>query len=238
MPTEKPILFSGPMVRAILEGRKSMTRRVVKMAGIDFRGGGGKAGPDWNDPSCWGFEDEDGREWALAPGDSVDEVIPCPYHRGQRLWVRETWTESVDKAGKAVVVYRADGAAYGILCDADGEGDVVGHNSTPVECAFDLESLRWRPSIFMPRWACRTMLEVTDVRVERLQEITEEDAITEGVGPGFVPCPHPQFSDVQTTRCVGYRPMFQRLWNEINSKRGFGWDVNPFVRVISFKRVA
>jgi hypothetical protein len=228
MPTEKPILFCGPMSVAIRDGRKTMTRRVVKMAGIDFRGGGGKAGPDWNDPSCWGFEDEGGREWALSPGDLVDEVIPCHYHVGQRLWVREAcwiWGH-----------WHRDGKT------PTGRDKWRFHAATRRQVRFDKpkETAKrggaagwvYRHARFMPRWACRTILEVTDVRLERLQEITEEDAKAEGVtdyGVGYIPA----------VLAMGRnRYHFATLWDSLNGERpGCSWADNPFVLVISFRRV-
>ena len=235
MPTEKPILFCGPMSVAIRDGRKTMTRRVVNMAGIDFRGGGGKAGPDWNDPSCWGFEDEDGREWALAPGDLVDEVIPRPYHVGQRLWVREAcwiWGQWI-----------GDGKT------ATGRDKWRFHAATRRQVRFDkpgktakrggVPGWVYRHARFMPRWACRTILEVTGVRLERLQEISDADAIAEGllqtcgdVFPGITQ--YCGYDDFWTTKP---RTAFWRLWDSLNVRRGFGWDTNPFVLVISFRRV-
>jgi len=231
MPTEKPIIFCGPMSVAIRDGRKSMTRRVVNMAGIDFRGGGGKAGPDWNDPSCWGFEDEDGREWALAPGDLVDEVIPRPYHVGQRLWVREAcwiWGQWI-----------GDGKT------ATGRDKWRFHAATRRQVRFDkpgktakrggVPGWVYRHARFMPRWACRTILEVTGVRCERLQEITDWDAYKEGVTDSWPISGMPYLSGYGGRAVVNN---FAALWKSINDKRpGCSWADNPFVYVISFKRV-
>lgn len=160
--TERPILFSGPMVRAILDGRKTQTRRVAK-----------------------------------------DRDKPCKYGiAGDRLWVRETWQSAaamgVCHASDDYFVYRAT--------DPDWE---------------TCEGWQWRPSIFMPRKASRITLEITDVRAERLQDITNKDARAEGLARGTV---YP-------------RMWFEDLWDSINAKRGFGWDVNPFVWVITFKKV-
>lgn len=188
---ERPILFSAPMVRAILAGTKTQTRRVVR-GPIEYLGPSG--GQD--DLSSWGwfFDGEEQHGYmVLARGmnerfDNGCISIPCPYGvPGDRLWVRETWRGE----GPGSVKYRAD-------------GDDVG-------------SLKWRPSIFMPRWASRIDLEVTEVRVQRVQEITREDAIAEGVTT------HDVFG-------------FMRLWDSINGKRA-PWASYPWVWALTFKRV-
>jgi hypothetical protein len=167
---ERPILFSGPMVRAILEGRKTITRRVLKLQ--DYDGG-----------NCYETRD----------GILRDILSLCPYGiPGDRLWVRETWA---DPCGKRIPVYRADEAtAY--------------------------QNVKWRPSIFMPRWASRITLEITRVRVERLQDITEKDAISEGV----------LSSDYDKT----YRYAFSVLWDSINGPK-YPWSDNPWVWVIDLR---
>lgn len=135
-----------------------------------------------------------------------DEMLPCRYGKvGDRLWVRETWglldTQPEDGPRHATIGYRADG---------DDEAPNGRHQL-------------WRPSIFMPRWACRIVLEITEVRVERLQQITEADARLEGITTVFPLNP----------TCGEFR----LLWEKLNAKRGFGWDANPWVWVITFKRL-
>jgi hypothetical protein len=178
--TERPILFSAPMVRAILEGRKTQTRRVVNpqpSSGVRtsvFVGSG--------------VEDGHGREIRPRYG------VP-----GDRLWVRETWAEP---SGNRPDIYRY-------------RADFHDHADTRI---------RWRPSIHMPRAACRIGLYINAVRIERLQAITDADAIAEGI-------------DGKT---LGQPPRldYANLWNQLNEKRGFGWDVNPWVWVIDFSAVA
>lgn len=178
---EKPILFSTEMVRAILEGRKSQTRRVIKpqpdgeiKANIPYEFYGTKTERIFTDTKAY--------------------LAPCSV--GDILWVRETWAKD------DTYYYKADGSC-GSRCG------------------------KWKPSIHMPKEAARIWLEVTDVRVERLQEITEEDARAEGALP--------------TREERGYnccRDEFITLWDSINSKRGYGWDTNPWVWVIEFERIA
>jgi hypothetical protein len=194
MNTDKPILMSGPMVRAILEDRKLMTRRVQKMA-YDSCG----------DP--------------IMPG---DPRLPCPYPPGTRLWVRETWQEffadempgrNHGPDGRMGVPANPDRKSY-VYYRADGEATHSEHGAA-----------NWRPSIFMPRWASRLTLEVTEVRVQRVQDITHKDALAEGVSYDVS---LPDGSPV---------PRFQKLWNSINQKRGYGWDTNPWVWAYTFRRV-
>jgi hypothetical protein len=179
--SEKPILFSGPMIRAILEGRKTMTRRVIVPQPTAFRFGRPVKGD----------------------GESVRE-LKCPYGQpGDRLWVRETWSR--DPSGDSVF-YRAGSPGYA--------GSWI--TGTPVDA--------WRPSIFMPRALSRILLEMTAVRVERVQDISEEDAKAEG--SPWEDC------------WMSYRQSFEALWNSINASRGYGWDANPWVRAIEFKVLA
>lgn len=187
---EKPILFSGPMVRAILDGRKSVTRRVITNERIKV----------------------------FAPGyaDDHDRIIGmCPYGRvGDRLWVRETWNQ--------FRVRRSDGQRFTVRHPEPGIGELT----YAADC--DAEPPRWRPSIHMPRWASRITLEVTGVRVERLQEISEEDARAEGVQ---------EFCPSEVDR-GGYCSGFADAWDAINGKRpGCKWLDNPWVWVIKFRRV-
>ncbi|MBU9220136.1 hypothetical protein [Burkholderia multivorans] len=107
---ELPILFSGPMVRAILEGRKTQTQRIAipKRSCIDFIGGGPKDGPDWNDPACWGFEDANTGIWWALRGDNQCRQLPCPHGEpGDRLWVRETCSADELDSGLDGVRYPA-----------------------------------------------------------------------------------------------------------------------------------
>lgn len=200
---DRPILFSGPMIRAILDGRKSQTRRIVRLPGekgIEFHG----------DIDVWA--DTGGGVWEAGechqgPIASVCHVR-CPYGvPGDRLWCRETWNTQVGSFGESrPVVYRAT--------DDERHGP-------------------WRPSIFMPRWASRITLEVVSVRVERLQEITEEDAKAEGVELAVNGIEDIGGGETRPTK--SFRQGFVYAWNEINAKRG-PWASNPWVWVISFRR--
>ena len=197
---ERPILFSGEMVQAILDGRKTQTRRVIKPQPKLY-----SAMHRFNTFIQW--KDIDAKEIFAV----IFIASHCPYGQpgGDRLWVRETWAElcaTDELSGEVDLAYKATGWPDGEFGpDRNGKG--------------------WRPAIFMPRWASRITLEVTGVRVERLQDISYEDAEAEGA-------PIEGGSIVQNRR-IG----FEHLWDSINAKRGYGWDANPWVWVIKFRRV-
>lgn len=209
---ERPILFSGPMVRAILEGRKTQTRRVIAKQPIDILPCKG----DWA-----------GKRWV-----SIDTREPkpsgtifgCKYGvPGDRLWVRETHAIVPESA------YRnSDGIEQTINPSDRYEAAVYREG-------FDRSrSFRWRPSIHMPRWASRITLEIVKVRAQRLAHISLNDCKAEGVGSECTPAdPREKWRPDRP-----YFEAFYRLWNSINGPRGFGWEDNPWVWVIEFKRVA
>lgn len=169
----KPILFNTEMVRAILDGRKTQTRRIIKPKPTN---------PRWNNVGWLGWDD--GHGYRMKP--------PC--EPGVVLWVRETWNgDWCDH-----YIYKADGGSV-------------------VSAGYDKEP-RWHPSIHMPREAARIFLRVTDVRVERLQDIDVDGVVAEGLEIGAE---------------------FDELWNRTLSKSDramFGWDANPWVWVIDFER--
>ena len=200
---ERPILFSGEMVRAILDGRKTMTRRVVKPQPSSIHSNE----PYWHIGGYRAWEYR-GVTDVLRMG--TGNPIHCPYgDPADRLWVREA--HHIDDDGH--VTYRAQPTGW-----VEEPGKL------------------WRPSIHMPRSAPRITLEITDVRVEQVQEITEADAAAEGVrDPRCFMEPVPvyyggDFSDAKT-----HRDMFAHLWDRINSGCGFGWSANPWVWVVSFR---
>lgn len=212
---EKPILFSTEMVQAILEGRKTQTRRVVKPL-VDRQTDG--AWLDAHDPD----EDSPG-QWVFTESNLPLGPFKCPYGTaGDRLWVRETWgtdieygaTKPSDLPHIANIYYRTD-----------GEG----------QPGLD----QWRPSIFMPRWASRLNLQIIKVGVERLQAITEAGALAEGVTPGGLW--NPAGADVSMTGGVGYKPRptardsFSYLWDAINARRSYTWANDPWVWVVTFE---
>lgn len=212
MMRERPILFSGPMVRAILAGRKTQTRRVVR-GPIDFVGGIGQRG----DLSCWGWsiEDDYGDRWAVLARD-LDErhshgcvSIPCPYGSvGDRLWVKESWARRLDEDHLSPSQLSGHWAWYW----ADAQTCNTG-------CAG--AAGRKRPSIHMPRWASRITLEITDVRVQRLQDIGELDAEAEG-------------RHLDASEPLDY---FPHTWDSINGKRA-PWAGNPWVWAITFRVIS
>lgn len=225
---ERPIIFTGEMVRAILEGRKNQTRRAVKPKRgwhIEFVGGVGME----NDPTCWGFESDDCERWALQ-GDDECRQIPCPYGRpGDQLWVREAFS--------------------GPYCMEKQEGIPSLPPKDWPECS-DLwywsdgspdhgDWTRPKPSIHMPRWASRILLEVVSVRVERLNDISASDAMAEGIERpqggtyrdyGVLP-----ESNEGYDYCTSPTASFKTLWKSINGAGS--WDENPFVWVVTFKRI-
>jgi hypothetical protein len=189
---ERPILFSTPMVRAILDGRKTQTRRLVSETHLPF------------------IEDiiKNLYRW---------DKRPFPYgKKGDKLWVRETFvnlTENND--GKLFAAYKAD-------FDSQAFVGVGG------------KKCKWNPSIFMPRWASRITLEIISVRVERLQEISEQDAIAEGIyllsgdGGGYKFAAGEQEYDTA-------KEAYIELWKSINGADS--WSKNPHVWVIEFKKI-
>ena len=262
---ERPILMSTEPVKAILDGRKTQTRRTAGLEEIN------------KNPDLW-VKREAGQvvdSWLFWHRDNQAECIylKCPYGQvGDRLYVRETFQTTREQD---CVLYKADYSTSDLHAE---------------QCDFG----NWRPSIHMPRWASRILLEITELRVERLQDITEEDAKAEGANPylvdklsggtkyrmlktyhhdcyplvdhadegeivtfqcpnlGFARLTHTQWKDRQDPvfripstdvfDYVGavepdYKNGFRILWNSINAKRGYSWASNPFCWVLSFRKL-
>jgi hypothetical protein len=219
---EKPILFSGPMVRAILDGKKTQTRRVVKPQPAP--GELIKKTKASMIPDAAHLADD-----LFDAGVRLDLPPHCPYGQpGDRLWVREAWTpDHADFYPHFRTCYRADG---GFEYERNERGEVYSSESKR------WYPFRWRPSIHMPRWASRLTLEITNVRVERLQEISEADAQAEGVEPGCLTCGENCIDRGGCGWCrPAYRDSFAYLWMELNGRDS--WDANPWVWVIEFRRL-
>lgn len=209
---ERPIIFSGPMVRAILEGRKTQTRRVVKPQPTEIDG-------QLRTQSAMLLAAIFGREATKADEESF--APKCPYGvPGDRLWCKETFAH-----GAMGPIYRADW------------GEPVGNNypahrtaawlsEIQKACGADVLSHEWKSPIHMPRWASRITLEIESVRVERLQDISEADAMAElGANP----------SGTYPAEFGYHNRLFADLWESIHGKGS--WKLNPWVWVLSFKKV-
>ena len=233
---ERPIIIQAESVRAILAGRKTQTRRVVKPQPGDVL------------PPIRVEEyepvrvDRNGEEYAGEPifgAYSADGEwgVRCPYGApGDRLWVREAWRPWFNESEYAVVQYRADGATR------KPEGlDVATGWHFAHECDYATDESPWRSPLFMPRWASRLTLEITDVRVQRLQEISEQDAEAEGIvrvddiGDGNT-APAYAGTDGSFTNGWSAQSALARVWDAINGRR-FPWSANPWVWAVTFKRV-
>ncbi|RLZ06841.1 hypothetical protein EAH57_15030 [Acinetobacter sp. 2JN-4] len=210
---ERPILFSTEMVKAILEGCKTQTRRIMRRQpdAVEYF----KCGEETTDTNakyailrCYnnpnGFK-------KCASGWSADARYKTPFHEfnvGDQLWVRETWQIIGDPATLPCqlhnLIYRAD---YPNCVDKR-------YDTIP-----DISEVKFKPSIHMPRWASRIQLEITNIRVERLNDISESDCLKEGVGS-------PILRDCK-------KPKFMQLWESING--GGSWSRNPWVWVVEFK---
>lgn len=220
---ERPILMSTPMVKAILAGQKTMTRRVVKLRKGDTVGNISQGDKILEYIIC----DKD--------GDEVPLEFVCPYGSvGDKLWVKET--------------YLPDPPRNGEWRDIEFDGCGMPLNLIPEQyrnpsfCLYKASwvgDLRWKPSIFMPRWASRLTLEITDVRIQRIQEITQEDAVKEGITQQLAT--HLGISvspSIEEFEAIQAKRVFIELWESLNKKRGYGYfDVNPHVFAISFKAV-
>lgn len=207
---DRPIIFSAPMVRALLDGRKTQTRRVLKPQPSACR---------WKD-----YVLEQHR-------DGVYRAVKTPYAPGDRLWVREAWA-TVNTSGGPGWAYRADGDF--IQPEYDGEDFGVGpsfnYDKYPGKYSMWFDDLlagvpghQWKSSIHMPRWASRLTLTVTDVRVQRLQDISDDDVRAEGIGA--LPGNH-------TGDPALMRADFRAIWNSIHGPGA--WEANPWVAAISF----
>ena len=225
---ERPILFNGEMVRAVLDHRKTQTRRVIKeiASGFKFK----MMGQDLEGRDLFEFE-----RWLEANQKMQNVELKCPYgDPGDRLWVRETFALECNNGFQDV--YRKPDNPLGPVmpCKDPEDGEYFlcpRYKASEPETILgdDEEGMRWKPSIHMPRWASRINLEVTVVRVERVQEISEADSRCEG-GP-----------DILGLKGIGghssYKEWFHALWDSINEKRGFGWEKNRLVWVVKFKRI-
>ncbi len=211
-PKDRPIIFSAPMVRALLDGRKTQTRRVLKP----------QPEATWSlDPARWPAA-RVGRFWFTDdPAMPGNHCICARFEPGDRLWVRENHA-LVGGGDPGIPIYAANWRE-----DARARGFDNIPDKPP----------RWTPSIHMPRWASRLTLIVTDVRVQRLQDISEEDAIAEGVSkirdccyvvPGF------DYDKIGLCHTSPVTP-FQKLWESINGEES--WAANPWVVAITFRTI-
>ncbi|MEB8380657.1 MULTISPECIES: hypothetical protein [Acinetobacter] len=208
---EHPILFSTEMVQAILTGRKTQTRRVVKSELIieqaEFERG--------NRPNVIQSE----------PSLQYWTENSCPFGQvGDRIWVRETWHVEPNVTGWSM--NENEPCTGWIEYKAGGSKEVTAPNFDAVQRCFpkgevdwDFLPYSWRPSIFMPRWACRLILEITNIRIERLNDISEADCVKEGIGSALL------------RDCK--KPKFMQLWESINGNGS--WNKNPWVWVVEFK---
>lgn len=227
---EKPILYTGPMVRGILMDCKKQTRRVITH------------NPDEDGLS---FNTEIG-EWQ----DSRGRIYHCPYGKpGDFLWVRESFVPVPDLDHDAWDDHHISAFEWNRcgckVKDIPEELQVL--ESVIHAEGYDRSTLNWRPSIHMPRWASRILLKITDIRVERLQDITERDARAEGVERvgghnSITPWKNYQGTEYPCENFASAVVSFASLWDSINGNRKIGcedvsWKANPWVWVIDFERV-
>lgn len=232
--SDHPILFSAPMVLAILSNRKTMTRRVVKpqpACGCRYEMNGARSAACHLANKAWESKDFEHCYVPVRPT-SASHLLPCPYGRpGDHLWVRESVR----------------------ICGSSTDGEPL--NDPPAWYMADgpcpsIENWpHFRPSIHMPRWASRITLEVTDVRVERLRSISADDVRAEGVelpvsasgcpegmAAPLIRIPNPYKPPAKWTEDDFWMCEFSCLWDSINGKK-FQWASNPWVWVIGFKRI-
>lgn len=223
---DRPILFSAPMVRALLDGRKTQTRRVLKPQPFPVGG-----------PFYRPFPNTDARQWySISAAGMVINIQTVPYAPGDRLWVKEAWRckDICDDVAPREMVrtipirYEADGAltnpkAFYWVAETQTRGPVTYG--------------RTRSPLFMPRWASRLTLDVTEVRVQRLQEISEADARAEGIeihGPDVTVYRDnadrlPEARRRFDAFCIN---QYRTLWNSIHGPEA--WDANPWVCALTF----
>jgi hypothetical protein len=224
--TERPIIFSTLMVQAILEGRKIMTRRIVKIPDVQanpdrFRYAGNSNEIEIPTPAI-GCDDRMWHQFKVINNNGTSWNDVCPYGKpGDRLWVRETFF-SAKKFKEAPLLANGPDFYY------KSDNAIIGDH-------------KWKPSIHMPKAAARIWLEITKIRVERLHSITEEDATAEGIemmtNSVRTSLPKICFRIYTTNNSWDVSPIFSfySLWENIN---GYGsWQENPWVWVIEFKRV-
>lgn len=211
--TEHPIIFSAPMIRALLDGRKTQTRRILKRPTDHFHASYTHAEDLCGTVLWWNGSDRRG-----------GRVEPLRFTVGDLLWVREAWAHDARDIETARAAYEdvMPGRTYGPYYRA-------------TEVAPD--TLRWRPSIHMPRWASRITLKVTAVKVERLQDISEEDAEAEGLWRGRARR-HLFWHNATACRLMdgrSHKVVFADLWESIHGSGA--WEANPYVAAIRFERV-
>ena len=233
---ERPVLFSDAMVRAILAGTKTQTRRLVKPQPIRV--------PNWSAAGKDGLRFGTGKNEQTIAEHCLDRYLRrghpaltdlCPFD-ADRLWVRECWRPFME-AWDCGFEYRTDGGRRSVP-DRDRIGAFPKLSLRFPGARKDRHSDAWRPSIHMPRWASRLSLSIAAIRVERLQDISEADAKAEGTTtdprPGLVN------GEPATLYPMTHRQAFVWLWNSINSDDGEGsgaraWGANPWVWVVSFE---
>ena len=245
---EKPILFNTEMVRAILEGRKTSTRRIIKPqppkempSNVDFC----VMPRPWVDKDIYYFQ----TLATLKQKEIIWQRRYLPYRKDDILWVQETW--KVDSINDGINNMAIDFKAI-----------QEGYNAAEKLCDFKPDRYKkfrkfyqkngWQSPYFMPREAARIFLKVTDVKVQKLQDITEDEAKVEGIpndypmnpvycpkckGEGLIGTLHPVslgYMEIDCPNCGDIRVRFKNLWNSIYTKQGYGWDANPWVWVIEF----
>lgn len=214
---ERPILFSAPMVRACLDDTKSQTRRALRVQP--------PVGTEWMNTYHHPKDAERPYWWAGAGGDLLDFSTPCPYGQpGDRLWVRESWMPDPPCDGTWGYTAWA-GSRIGQIAAVPERFQHPAFCNYRASWLHGTDGLRWTPGIHMPRWASRITLEVTSVRVERLQDISEKDAWAEGCEG---------YDDDVTGGKSGYSE-FHDLWEQINGPES--WAANPWVWCVSFRRL-
>lgn len=227
---ETPMLYTGKMVRAILARRKRQTRRMIsRLKGFRrIRQFGPSTTPGYD----WCFRCHRGL-WHEMRTDQVFDR--CPYGGiGDRIWVRETFRRTIDDKSFCVVQYQADETIRFQLNEFGGEGDPIATkpHKDPLQRA-GMDGPPWKPSIHMPRYASRILLQITSVGIQQVQSITEEDALAEGCFYAHGLCVG-EDRDLRVGRCWPHaRQWYKSLWKELHGEES--WGANPWVWVIGFE---
>lgn len=229
--TDRPVLFSGPMARAMFDGRKTQTRRVFQLPtkGIYVRKDMGGWAPTTNGG---GGAFTIGRDGARKPApetvgiwhQTTGRCLNAPYQVGDRLYVREAWRVNGWATDVATIFYRAHECAS--YTEMSSQFPVEGKTFVAPTPG------KWRPGLHMPRWASRMTLIVTNVRVQPLQDISGEDAEAEGIFRHIAA--HSVDKIFRGERSATAIQRYRELWDSLNAKRGFGWEVNPWVVAVTF----